>query len=144
MTFPLWLSLFVAFCAVFWTHTIYYLSLGPYSIQKTHDWRREASHRWQSKHRGADERNLRFRRISCKGESDRHFEHTLHGLTRSYTVFFFFFGKQCVLSMVLLFAVNHPIQPAFYAKRFLVNFINWARRRKREISARYPLQGLSC
>ena len=48
----------------------------------------------------------------------------LHGLTRSYTVFFFFFGKQCVLSMVLLFAVNHPIQPAFYAKRFLVNFIN--------------------
>ena len=48
----------------------------------------------------------------------------LHGLTRSYTVFSFFFGKQCVLSMVLLFAVNHPIQPAFYAKRFLVNFIN--------------------
>ena len=45
----------------------------------------------------------------------------LHGLTRSSPSFF---GKQCVLSMVLLFAVNHPIQPAFYAKRLLVNYIN--------------------
>lgn len=40
----------------------------------------------------------------------------LHGLL--------LFGKQCVLTMVWLFAVNHPNQPAFYAKRFLVNYIN--------------------